>query len=83
MCSNPGQEMIVKDIKDHEARPGSGRGVQPRMHEPTFRTAMERAGFNPYFLEMANIREQCSWVHEDRETATDKAKALTCAAIGG
>ena len=53
----------------------------PRMHEPTFRKALEAAGLNPYMLEMANIREQCSWVHDDPAAATDKACDLTHAAI--
>lgn len=81
MCSNPGQEMIVKDVQDLKLDRVVVAACSPRMHEPTFRAAIERAGINPYFLEMANIREQCSWVHENREKATDKAKALTCAAI--
>ena len=81
MCSNPGQEMIVKDVKDLKLDRVVVAACSPRMHEPTFRAAIERAGCNPFFLEMANIREQCSWVHESREQATDKAKALTCAAI--
>ncbi len=51
------------------------------MHEPTFRKALQRAGINPYFLEMANIREQCSWVHDDRQVATEKARALTLGAM--
>ena len=53
----------------------------PRMHEPTFRKALQKAGLNPYFLEMANIREQCSWVHDDPGAATEKAAALTAAAV--
>ena len=81
MCSNPGQEMIVKDVQDLKLDRVVVAACSPRMHEPTFRAAIERAGINPFFLEMANIREQCSWVHERREQATDKAKALTCAAI--
>ena len=51
------------------------------MHEPTFRKTLKEAGLNPYFLEMANIREQCSWVHEDKEEATEKAKKLVEAAV--
>ncbi len=53
----------------------------PRMHELTFRKALQKAGINQYFLEMANIREQCSWVTEDHAAATEKAKALTEAAV--
>ncbi len=81
MCSNPGQEMIVKDIKEHGLDRVVVAACSPRMHERTFRKALETAGLNPYLLEMANIREQCSWVHEDPATATEKAKALTHGAI--
>ena len=81
MCSNPGQEMIVKDVQELKLDRVVVAACSPRMHEPTFRSAIEKGGLNPYFFEMANIREQCSWVHESREQATDKAKALTCAAI--
>jgi heterodisulfide reductase subunit A len=81
MCSNPGQEMIVKDVQELGLDRVVVAACSPRMHEPTFRATIEKAGINPYFLEMANIREQCSWVHEDKAQATDKAKALTCSAI--
>jgi len=81
MCSNPGQEMIVADIKEHGLNRVVVAACSPRMHEPTFRKALQKAGVNPYFLEMANIREQCSWVHHDRDTATEKAMALTRAAV--
>lgn len=81
MCSNPGQEMIIADIKEHGLNRVVVAACSPRMHEPTFRRALEKAGVNPYFLEMANIREQCSWVHDDPAVATEKAKALTRAAV--
>jgi len=81
MCSNPGQEMIVKDIQELGLDRVVVAACSPRMHELTFRGAIEKAGLNPYFFEMANIREQCSWVHEDRAQATDKAKGVTCAAV--
>ena len=81
MCSNPGQEMIVKDIRELGLDRVVVAACSPRMHEPTFRAAASNAGLNPYFVEMANIREQCSWVHDDHQQATDKAKALTCAAV--
>ena len=80
MCSNPGQEMIVKDIHELGLNRVVVAACSPRMHEPTFRGALSKAGLNPYFLEMANIREQCSWVHDDHQKATDKSKALLCAA---
>jgi heterodisulfide reductase subunit A len=81
MCSNPGQEMIQQDIKDLKLDRVVVAACSPRMHEPTFRGALQGAGLNPYFLEMANIREQCSWVHEDARAATAKAAALTRAAV--
>jgi heterodisulfide reductase subunit A len=81
MCSNPGQEMIVADIKEHGLNRVVVAACSPRMHEPTFRKALQQADLNPYFLEMANIREQCSWVHEDGVVATEKAKALVTAAV--
>jgi len=81
MCSNPGQEMIVEDIKAQGLDRVVVAACSPRMHEPTFRKAAQKAGINPYFVEMANIREQCSWVHEDPQVATDKARALTHAAV--
>ena len=80
MCSNPGQEMIVADIKEQGLDRVVVAACSPRMHEPTFRKALQTAGINPYFLEMANIREQCSWVHDDRQVATEKARALTLGA---
>ena len=76
MCSNPGQEMIVEDIKEQGLDRVVVAACSPRMHEPTFRKALQNAGINPYFLEMANIREQCSWVHDDPQVATEKARAL-------
>ncbi|MDD5448249.1 MAG: CoB--CoM heterodisulfide reductase iron-sulfur subunit A family protein, partial [Actinomycetota bacterium] len=81
MCSDPGQGMVRKDIKELELNRVVIASCSPRMHEPTFRNTLKDAGLNPYFLEMANIREQCSWVHEDREAATQKAKKLVEAAV--
>ncbi|MBZ5639905.1 MAG: CoB--CoM heterodisulfide reductase iron-sulfur subunit A family protein [Acidobacteriia bacterium] len=81
MCSTPGQEMIVQDIKDLGLDRVVVSACSPRMHEPTFRKALQTGGINPYYLEMANIREQCSWVHEDPRAATEKAAALTGAAV--
>ena len=81
MCSNPGQEMIVHDIQELGLDRVVVAACSPRMHEPTFRKALETAGINPYYLEMANIREQCSWVHDDPIEATEKAKALTRASV--
>jgi len=76
MCSDPGQKLIQQDIEAHGLNRVVVAACSPRMHEPTFRGAAQQAGVNPYLVEMANIREQCSWVHTDRERATEKAKQL-------
>ncbi len=81
MCSNPGQELIIQDIKEQGLERVVVAACSPRMHERTFRAALKTAGLNPYMFEMANIREQCSWVHDDPQAATEKAKALTQAAV--
>jgi len=81
MCSNLGQELIKDDIRELGLDRVVVASCTPRMHEPTFQRAVAEAGLNPYFFEMANIREQCSWVHEDAEEATEKAKALVTAAV--
>jgi len=81
MCSNPGQEMIIADIKEHDLDRVVVAACSPHMHELTFRKAVSQADLNPYYLEIANIREQCAWVHEDRGQATAKAKDLTVAAV--
>ena len=81
MCSDPGQDLIKNDIKDQGLNRIVVASCSPRLHEPTFRRTLVSAGLNPYLFEMANIREQCSWVHEDSEKATEKAKALVNAAV--
>ncbi len=81
MCSNPGQEMIVQDIRELGLNRVVVAACSPRMHERTFRNACKTGGLNPYLFEMANIREQCSWVHADKLAATEKAKALTHGAV--
>ena len=81
MCSEPGQELIKKDIRELGLNRVVVASCSPTMHEPTFRRATQEAGVNPYLFEMANIREQCSWVTEDKEEATKKAKALVSAAV--
>jgi len=81
MCSDPGQDLIKNDI----TRLGINRVVvascSPRMHELTFRNACQEGGLNPYLYEQANIREQCSWVHDDKKVATEKAKDIVRAAV--
>ncbi|MEO0108073.1 MAG: CoB--CoM heterodisulfide reductase iron-sulfur subunit A family protein [candidate division WOR-3 bacterium] len=81
MCSQPGQDLIQKDIKELGLTRVVVAACSPRMHEPTFRGAVFGAGMNPYLFEMANIREQCSWVHDDRTLATAKAKDLVRSAV--
>jgi len=81
MCSDPGQELIIKDIKGHHLNRVVVAACSPRIHELTFRTAVEKAGINPYLFEMANIREQDSWVHTDRQEATNKALDLVIGAV--
>jgi heterodisulfide reductase subunit A len=81
MCSDPGQELIKKDIRELGLNRIVVASCSPTMHEPTFRRATQDAGVNPYLFEMANIREQVSWVTEDKEEATEKAKALVSAAV--
>ena len=81
MCSEPGQELIKQDIRELGLNRVVVASCSPTMHEPTFRRATQEAGVNPYLFEMANIREQCSWVTEDKEEATEKARALVSAAV--
>jgi heterodisulfide reductase subunit A len=74
MCSTPGQKKIEDAIKEHNLTGIVVAACSPRLHEPTFRTATKEGGLNPFRFEMANIREQNSWVHmHDREGATEKA----------
>ena len=81
MCSDPGQALITNDIKELGLTHVVVASCSPRMHEPTFRATIQKAGLNPYVLEMANIREQCSWVHADRKYATLKAMDLIASAV--
>jgi len=81
MCSEPGQNLIKDDIRDFGLNRVVVASCSPTMHEPTFRRACQEAGLNPYLFEMANIRDQCSWVTEDKQQATEKARALVSAAV--
>ena len=81
MCSDPGQEMIEKDIREHALNRVVVASCSPRLHEKTFQGACQRAGLNPYYFQMASVREQVSWVTEDPDQATRKAKTLAAAAI--
>ncbi|MGD2272065.1 MAG: NAD(P)-binding protein [Desulfobacterales bacterium] len=81
MCSDPGQAMIEKDIKELGLNRVVVASCSPRLHAKTFMNACQRAGLNPYFFQMASVREQVSWVTADEDEATDKAKSLVAAAI--
>jgi len=81
MCSEPGQAMIVNDIVEHKLDRVVVAACSPLMHEPTFRSAVERGGMNRYFFEMVNVREQVSWVTLDPVAATKKATALVNGAL--
>jgi len=81
MCSDPGQDLIKEDIKEEGLSRVVVASCSPLMHEHTFRRACEDAGLNPFFFQMANIREQCSWVTEDPAKATQKAKGIVAAAV--
>ena len=79
MCSDPGQELIIKDIKEYGLDRIVVCACSPKLHELTFRKVLKRAGLNPFLFQMANIRELCSWVSE--ENATEKAKAYVKASV--
>ena len=81
MCSQAGQEMIINAVKDNNLTGIVVCSCSPRMHEATFRKTAAKAGINPYMVEIANIREQCSWVHKDVPTGTQKAIILAKAAV--
>ncbi|MBI4871037.1 MAG: CoB--CoM heterodisulfide reductase iron-sulfur subunit A family protein [Candidatus Riflebacteria bacterium] len=81
LCSDPGQALIREAIAKHRLSGVVVAACSPRMHERTFRRAVEAAGLNPYLCELANVREQCSWVHSNRELATEKAIDLVRAHV--
>ena len=81
MCSQSGQDMIRAAIEEHRLTGVVICSCSPRMHEQTFRRTCAAAGLNPYMLEIANIREQCSWIHKNKDEATEKAVILGRAAI--
>ena len=81
MCSQTGQELIQSKICEYALTGVVVCSCSPRMHETTFRKTCEKAGLNPFMVEIANIREQCSWIHKDRAEATEKAIILGRAAI--
>ncbi len=81
MCSEAGQALIRQAIKDNALTGVVICSCSPRMHEATFRKTVQAAGLNPYMLEIANIREQCSWIHKDIKEGTEKAIILARTAI--
>lgn len=81
MCSEAGQNIVKDAIKEHNLTGVVICSCSPRMHEATFRKAVASVGLNPYMLEVANIREQCSWIHKDMATGTEKAIILARAAV--
>ena len=81
-CADSGQNLIKEDIKKYNLNRVVVAACSVRMHEPTFRAAVAEAGLNPFLMEMANIREQCTWAHgHNREGALAKAKDLIAAAV--
>ena len=81
MCSEAGQALLRDTIQEQKLDGVVIASCSPRMHENTFRKAAEKAGLNPYMVEIANIREHCSWIHKDKKEATEKAIILATAAI--
>jgi len=81
-CADPGQNEIKRAVREEKLDRVVVASCSPRMHEPTFRGCVWDVGLNPYLMEMANLREHCSWVHTgDREGATEKAKDLVKSAV--
>ncbi len=81
MCSDPGGKLIKDSIKEYDLDGVVVASCSPRMHEHTFKNVAEDGGINPFNVEITNIREQCSWAHEDRDEATRKAKILVRASV--
>jgi heterodisulfide reductase subunit A len=81
-CADPGQNEIKDAVREHKLNRVVVASCTPRQHEPTFRQCVHEAGLNPYLMEMANLREHCSWVHPgDWDGATAKAKDLVASAV--
>ncbi|MDY6868648.1 MAG: disulfide reductase, partial [Chloroflexota bacterium] len=81
-CADSGQRLIKEEINKYNLNRVVVAACSVRMHEPTFRAAVSEAGLNPFLMEMANIREQCTWAHgHDPEGALEKAKELTASAV--
>ncbi len=82
MCSKPGQDLVKEDIQGQQLNRVVVAACSPLMHEPTFRRCCQDGGLNPFFLQMTNIREHCSWVIDDKGKATAKAVHMVSAAVG-
>jgi heterodisulfide reductase subunit A len=81
VCSEPGQLLIQQDIREHKLDRIVVASCSPRMHEATFQNAVAKAGLNPFYFAMVNIREHVSWVIKDKDQGTAKAKRLIRAAV--
>jgi heterodisulfide reductase subunit A2 len=81
LCSQGGKDYLVQQIRENELERVIFAGCSPREHEHTFMEVMENAGLNPYLMQVVNIREQCTWVHEDKREATGKSMALIRAGV--
>jgi heterodisulfide reductase subunit A len=81
MCSDPGQDMINTDIREHNLNRVVVASCSPCLHEETFRNATAKGGLNPFYFQMVNIREHDSWVHTDKGAANHKARDLVRAAV--
>lgn len=81
MCSAPGQKLLMDAIREHDLTGVVVSACSPQLHEPTFRNAVVQAGLNPFMCEMANIREQCSWVHPNRSEGTEKAALIMASSV--
>jgi len=82
LCSGDGKKFLEDEIKKHNLTHLVVAACSPKQHEQTFMEVCENAGINPYLFQLANIREQCAWITEDKDEATEKAIRLTKAAIG-
>ena len=80
-CSAPGQKILAEAITEHDLTGVVVAACSPQLHQPTFRAAANQAGLNPFMCEMANIREQCSWVHPDQDEATAKACRIVASMV--
>ncbi len=81
LCSAPGQKMLIDAVREHDLTGVVVAACSPQLHEPTFREAAVQAGLNPYMCEIANIREQCTWVHPEGEPTTTKACQIVACSV--